>query len=188
MAGWMLRAITMENVSARADARTLDLPASPHFRVEKEIKNVVTVAAKTCHYWLGHMPRTQKETIAVLFDAMAKETPLIEPAWPDDGDDVDKRERLATTIADTIQRETGLTRSAHRYAGWIGVDCASVPAAVWMMRAVVMGNVLARREGTTLFVPVNPQSDPDGAAVTGVVRWTHRLAHARGVLPVPTRS
>ena len=72
MAGWLLRAIVMENVSARAEGLALDLPASPHFRVEKEIKNVVTVAAKTCHYWLGHMPRTQKQTIAVLFDAMAR--------------------------------------------------------------------------------------------------------------------
>jgi hypothetical protein len=177
MAGWLLRAIVMENVSARADGRALDLPASPHFRVEKEIKNVVTVAAKTCHYWTGHMPRTQKETIAVLFDAMAKETPLIEPAWPVDVE-AEGRERLAAAIAATIQRDTGLPRSVQRYPAWVGIDCPSVHAAVWMMRAVVMGNVLARREGTTLFVPVNPVSDPDGAAVTGVVRWTHALSRA----------
>jgi hypothetical protein len=178
MAAWLLRAIVMENVSARAAGRSLDLPASPHFRVEKEIKNVVTVAAKTCHYWTGHIPRTQKETIAVLFDAMAKETPLIEPAWPDGVDAATDAERLAASIAETIERDTDLPRSAHRYDGWVGVACPDVPAAVWMMRAVVMGNVLARREGTTLFVPVNPATDPDGAAVTAVVRWTHHLARA----------
>src|SRR5688572_32953575 len=57
MAGGLLRAIVMENVAAHADGVMLDLPVAPHFRVEKEIKNVITVIAKTCHYWLGHMPR-----------------------------------------------------------------------------------------------------------------------------------
>ena len=41
--------------AARAE-RVLELPAAPHFRLEKEIKNVITVIAKTCHYWMGHMP------------------------------------------------------------------------------------------------------------------------------------
>ena len=57
MTGWLLRAIVMENVAARAEGMALDLPAAPHFRLEKEIKNVVTVIAKTSHYWLEHMPR-----------------------------------------------------------------------------------------------------------------------------------
>src|SRR3954462_10364148 len=34
MASWLLRAITMENVAARADRRALELPASPGFRLE----------------------------------------------------------------------------------------------------------------------------------------------------------
>jgi hypothetical protein len=80
MSGWLLRAITMENVAVRRDGLAIDLPAAPAFRLEKEIKNVITVIAKTSHYWLGHMPRTQKEAIAILFDAMARERPLVEPA------------------------------------------------------------------------------------------------------------
>jgi hypothetical protein len=80
MSGWLLRAITMENVAVRRDGLAIDLPAAPGFRLEKEIKNVITVIAKTSHYWLGHMPRTQKEAIAILFDAMARERPLVEPA------------------------------------------------------------------------------------------------------------
>jgi sirohydrochlorin cobaltochelatase len=55
MAAWLLRAIVMENVAARAEGMALDLPAAPDFRLEKEIKNVVTVIAKTCHYWMGHI-------------------------------------------------------------------------------------------------------------------------------------
>src|SRR5262249_9275691 len=54
MAEWLLRAITVENVAVQADGLAIDLPAAPHFRLEKEIKNVVTVAAKTTHYWLDH--------------------------------------------------------------------------------------------------------------------------------------
>ncbi|HUF47602.1 MAG TPA: hypothetical protein VMM93_07265, partial [Vicinamibacterales bacterium] len=80
MAGWLLRAIVMENVSARASGVFLDLPVSPRFRLEKEIKNVVTVIAKTCHYWLEHMPRLQQRAIAELLAVMARESPLVEPA------------------------------------------------------------------------------------------------------------
>ncbi len=149
MASWLLRAIVMENVAARSDGRALLLPAAPHFRLEKEIKNVVTVIAKTTHYWMGHMPRAQKNAIALLFGTISAASPLIEPA--DEG-------------------------------GWRGVDCPTVKAAVWMMRAMVVHNVLARREASTLFVPVNPASDPGGVIVARMVRVAHRLAAIRGVI------
>lgn len=55
MAGWLLRAVTMENISARFEGTFLDLPAGPNYRMEKEIKNVITTIAKTCHYWSDHM-------------------------------------------------------------------------------------------------------------------------------------
>jgi hypothetical protein len=41
MAGWLVRAIVMENVMARHSAETLYLPAGPDFRIGKEIKNVI---------------------------------------------------------------------------------------------------------------------------------------------------
>src|SRR5262245_12733498 len=46
MAGWLLRAITIENVAVRADDSVLDLPAGPDYRLDREIKNVVTAIAK----------------------------------------------------------------------------------------------------------------------------------------------
>ena len=67
MAGWLLRAIVMENVAARRQGAMLDLPAAPQFRLDKEIKNVITVTAKTCHYWVGHIPRAQQQAIGELF-------------------------------------------------------------------------------------------------------------------------
>jgi hypothetical protein len=83
MAGWLLRAIGMENVAVRAEGSVLDLPAGPAYRVDKEIKNVVTVIAKTCHYWSGHMWRFEQRAIAELFAAMDAESPLLVPSYPD---------------------------------------------------------------------------------------------------------
>ena len=182
MAEWLLRAIVMENVAVRRDGRTLDLPAAPHFRLEKEIKNVVTVMAKTCHYWMGHMPRTQKYDITDLFATMAEESPLVEPAVANDGVPTGSDQSGVEGMARAIQQNTGLCPSSHRYAGWLGVECPSVRAAIWMMRAMVVSNVLARREGTVLFVPVNPVSDHDGDIVVRSLTCVHRLAAARGVL------
>jgi hypothetical protein len=182
MAGWLLRAIVMENVAARADGSALDVPASPHFRIEKEIKNVVTVLAKTCHYWMGHTPLPQQLAIRQLFAAMAEETPLVEPAASIDGASAESERCVAERMTAAIHRETGLHSSAHRYRGWLGIDCPTVRAAIWMMRMMVVNNVLSRREGTVLFVPVNPVQDPDGERTVSVMVRTYRFAAAKGVL------
>gem|GEM_PF-467856 len=55
MALWLVRAITVENVSVRREEDVLFFPAGPDFRLEKEIRNVITVIAKTTHYWKEHM-------------------------------------------------------------------------------------------------------------------------------------
>lgn len=55
MALWLLRAIVVENVTVRREGRVLWFPAGPDFRLEREIKNVITVAAKTSHYWREHV-------------------------------------------------------------------------------------------------------------------------------------
>lgn len=125
MAGWMLRTITMENVAVRGEGRSLDLPASPDFRIDKEIKNVVTVAAKTCHYWMSHIPREQKVAIGELFETLERESPLFAPDYDAAGNP------------------------------WRPTECGSVPEALAVMRALVASNVLARREDTRVFVPVN---------------------------------
>ncbi len=55
MAVWLLRAIIVENVMVRRQQDVIYLPAGPAFRVAKEIKNVITVIAKTNHYWTEHV-------------------------------------------------------------------------------------------------------------------------------------
>ena len=179
MAGWLVRAIAMENVAVRRRGAILELPVSPHFRLEKEIKNVITVIAKTCHYWLGHIPDDQRRAIADLFNAMAAESPLVEPdlASPNAA----KSRDLAAHMTERIHRATGLQPSSQRYPGWLGLECPSVRFAVWMMRALVASNVLSRREDTTLFVPISPATDPRGTIVAGAVERTHRQARERGI-------
>ena len=180
MAQWMARAIVMENVAARFDGEFLELPAGPSFRLEKEIKNVVTVVAKTSHYWMGHIPRGQQRSIANLFARMELESALVVPPFPNDGPEPDPSHHLR--VAADLQRETGLAVSTSQYAGWLGVECPTVRAAIWIMRALVVSNVLSRREGTVLFVPLNPASDPDGSVVVRALGRVHRLARARGIL------
>jgi hypothetical protein len=51
-----------------------------------------------------------------------------------------------------------------------------------MMRMLVAGNILSRREEATLFVPINTATDPDGEIVAGTVELIHRLAGVKGVL------
>jgi hypothetical protein len=179
MASWLLRAITIENVAVRANGADLELPAGPHYRLLKEIRNVITVIAKTTHYWVGHMSVMHRQTIAGLIEGMNQESPLIRPAYAIGTDGVGAREALATTVADTIQRDTGLARSLHRHPDWIGLECVSVRAAVWMMRMLLAVNVLARREGTVLFVPIDIDVDADGAIVCDSVALVHRLHGAK---------
>jgi hypothetical protein len=178
MAAWLLRAITMENVAVRGGARTIDLPAAPGYRLEKEIKNVITVTAKTCHYWVGHMPRTQQHEIGRLFATIAEEHPLIIPASGEEPA-ADAHNELAAAI----QRQTGLRASEQRYPGWLGLEITAVRPAIWMMRALVVANVLSRREDVILYVPVHPIQDPGGGEVANRVTRVHQLARADGILP-----
>jgi sirohydrochlorin cobaltochelatase len=55
MAVWLLRAIVAENICVRRNGSTLYLPAGPDFRLDYEIRNVITAMAKTAHYWREHV-------------------------------------------------------------------------------------------------------------------------------------
>jgi hypothetical protein len=51
-----------------------------------------------------------------------------------------------------------------------------------MMRGLVVNNVLSRREGTVLFLPIDPGSDPLGDRAIRQLARLHRLAGVRGVV------
>jgi sirohydrochlorin cobaltochelatase len=64
MARWLAEAIEAENVAARAENDQLWVPIDGSFRLDGEIKNVITVVAKTTHYWGQHLPDEAKQTLA----------------------------------------------------------------------------------------------------------------------------
>jgi hypothetical protein len=170
LAGWLLRAIVAENIIARRDGNALFVPAGPRFTVEKEIKNVVTSLAKTCHYLLDHLPAGRRPT--------GLDGRLVEPA---------SREEIAASPAaylsaasgleHGIRQATQLDTTTGKSLGWIGVQCASEEMSVWMLRAVAVEDVLVRREGDLLCVPVSMHPDRREGTdrVLSIVEQAYRL-------------
>jgi sirohydrochlorin cobaltochelatase len=60
MAAWMCAAILLENVHARVEEDRLVLPAGPGYRLQDEVKSIITVVAKTHHYWQAHLTTTEQ--------------------------------------------------------------------------------------------------------------------------------
>jgi sirohydrochlorin cobaltochelatase len=75
--------------------------------------------------------------------------------------------------------------------GWIGLACASEEMAIWLMRAIVVENVMARREGATLYLPAGPRFTLDGEiknVVTAVAKTHHYWTqHTAGAAAGPAR-
>jgi sirohydrochlorin cobaltochelatase len=58
MAAWLCATIILENVDARSDEERLLVPADPSFELTDQVKSVITVVAKTHHYWSAHIAGT----------------------------------------------------------------------------------------------------------------------------------
>jgi sirohydrochlorin cobaltochelatase len=55
MAAWLCATVILENVDARVERSRLLVPAGPDFVLEDQVKSVITVVAKTHHYWREHV-------------------------------------------------------------------------------------------------------------------------------------
>ena len=66
MAEWLGAAIAPENVEVRVEDHRVLLPAGPGFRLENEVKSIVTVVAKTHHYWAMHRGSVKDGTVRPL--------------------------------------------------------------------------------------------------------------------------
>jgi sirohydrochlorin cobaltochelatase len=158
MAAWLVRAIIVENVTVRRTGDVLLLPAGPHFRLHKEIKNVITSLAKTHHYWAFHMPAGRPTVPGT----------LVEPATPAEARaEPEKYNAVVDEIASRVRQTTGLTTVPSPALGWVGVRCRDEAMAVWLMRAVIVEDVLVRREGHVLYLPASPDFAP-GAEIARV--------------------
>lgn len=64
MAAWLAATILLENVEARCDGERLLLPAGADFELKNEVKSVITVIAKTHHYWMEHVAKQEAAAAA----------------------------------------------------------------------------------------------------------------------------
>ena len=59
MAAWLCATILLENVDARCEGSQLFVPASADYALDDQVKSVITVVAKTHHYWQAHAVAAQ---------------------------------------------------------------------------------------------------------------------------------
>jgi sirohydrochlorin cobaltochelatase len=172
MAAWLTRAIVAENVYARHDGERLYLPAGPRYRLEKEIKNVVTALAKTNHYWSEHLTSDRRSEVA---EATGNHG-LIAPASPEQCEaEPGPCEQAALAIETEVHATTGLAVTPRGLPSWVGFTCGSEAKAIWLLRAVSVANVVVWREGDTLHVPVPPGGDASASMVAAALTRAHHL-------------
>ncbi len=131
---------------------------APTFRVEKEIKNVVVALAKSSHYWDGHLTAAQQSLAA---------EGVWEAATPSEAAANPSEYEAAVREVENSLLAARLPTSPRRYVGWVGVETGSEEDAVWLLRAVLVEQVLARREGKVLYLPVGATPSSDQAAHAG---------------------
>ena len=64
MAAWMCATIVLENVDARMEGAMLFVPGDRGFDLKDQVKSVITVVAKTNHYWQEHIANEAGESTA----------------------------------------------------------------------------------------------------------------------------
>ena len=147
-ASWLQFAVTAENVAARRKQRLLQLPAGPEFRVEKEIKNVVVAVTKTLHYWDSHLTMTQQSLAGEADWEVATPADAASPGY----DQASREMEAGLTSA-------GFSPLMGKYSGWVGIEAPDDVAAVWLLRAVLVERVLARREEHIVYLPIGTVAD-----------------------------
>lgn len=83
-----------------------------------------------------------------LLEAVTTEEALADP---------EAYQKVVDEIERGIRLVTNLPVVASRSPGWVGVRCESEEMAVWLMRAIIVENVMVRREGDTLYLPAGPR-------------------------------
>ena len=71
--------------------------------------------------------------------------------------DLVRYESVVAEIERGIQIVTGLTTVRSESLGWVGVECDDQQMAAWMMRAIIVENVMVRRQGIVIYLPAGPE-------------------------------
>ncbi len=101
--------------------------------------------------------------------------------------DLSAYELVVREIRRGIEMVTGLQTIEVAELGWVGVVCDHEAMAVWLMRAIIVENVMVRREGTVLYLPAGPEfrvKKEIKNVITSVAKTVHYWrAHLRLVYP-----
>jgi len=151
MAAWMHRAIVAENVFADQQGNVVRLPSGPGFRIEKEIKNVIACIAKSWHYWDGHMSENEKTKAGKVMN----DAPLLEPPLAINQDlSTETYSRVSMETLEIVGTALKFKNKTDSEFGWVGFECPEEKTAAWMVRALIACNIIARREISTLLIPI----------------------------------
>ncbi|MCU0719499.1 MAG: hypothetical protein MUC83_07330 [Pirellula sp.] len=71
--------------------------------------------------------------------------------------DPDRYESVVAEIERGIQMVTGLKTVRSDSLGWVGVECDDQQMAAWLMRAIIVENVMVRRQAHVLYLPAGPE-------------------------------
>ncbi len=112
---------------------------------------------------------------------------LLEPVTREEASaEPERSAAVVRELARGIRMVTGLD-VVEGPPGWIGVACESEEMAIWLMRAILVENVMARREGPTLYLPAGPRFTLGSEirnVVTAVAKthhyWTQHAASRAG--------
>lgn len=88
---------------------------------------------------------------------------LLEPVTPEEAvSDLDQYGYVLQELARGLTMITGRTIVISRTPGWIGIQCDSEEMAVWLLRGIIVENVMVRREGSVLLLPAGPKFTLEG--------------------------
>lgn len=80
---------------------------------------------------------------------------LLEPSIPSEiAENMDQYESVIVEIERAFKLLTKLPVIRSNSLGWLGIQCTDEEMAVWMMKAIIVENILARREDNVVFLPV----------------------------------
>ena len=106
--------------------------------------------------WISDHPHHHFSELAIVGGPSHLDT-LLEPDSPQEAvSDLDRYGYVLQEMARGITVVTGCSVVMSRTPGWIGVQCDSEEMAIWVLRGIIVENVMVRREGSVLYLPASP--------------------------------
>lgn len=88
----------------------------------------------------------------------------------------DEYQSVVDEISRGIRLVTALPIVESSVPGWVGVRCESEEMAIWLMRAIIVENIMVRREGDVIYLPAGPKFTVRREiknVITAIAKTTH---------------